>query len=76
MNTAEKNKLKHDFFNSIIIINNMTKSVSSFVSKISKCAVDEDLTNQKQLGIFLNSMNTIREQTSKIENIFQIILNE
>lgn len=75
MNADEKDKLKHDFLNSIIIINSMTKSASSFINKISRC-VDKNDINQKQMEIFLYSMNAIRDQTAKIENYFQNILNE
>ncbi|KTD82567.1 hypothetical protein [Legionella waltersii] len=75
MNTAEKDKLKHDFLNSIVIINSMTKSASSFLNKLSKCMDSSDI-NQKQMEKFLYSMNTIREQTAKIESYFQSLLNE
>ena len=73
MNTSEKNKLKHDFLNSIVIINSMTKSASSFVSKISKCAFDAGVVSQNQIEIFSSSMNAIREQTSKIEKFFEVL---
>lgn len=75
MNTAEKDKLKHDFLNSIVIINSMTKSASSFLNKLSKYIDSSDI-NQKQMEKFLYSMNAIREQTAKIENYFQHLLNE
>jgi hypothetical protein len=75
MNTAEKDKLKHDFLNSIVIINSMTKSASSFLTKLSKCMDSSDI-NQKQMEKFLYSMNTIREQTAKLEIYFQSLLNE
>ncbi|EHL29707.1 hypothetical protein LDG_8297 [Legionella drancourtii LLAP12] len=75
MNTTEKNKLKHDFLNSIVIINSMTKSASSFLNKLST-SVDGNDINQKQMEKFLYSMNAIREQTAKIENYFQYLLNE
>ena len=75
MNTAEKDKLKHDFLNSIVIINSMTKSASSFLTKLPKCMDSSDI-NQKQMEKFLFSMNTIREQTAKIEIYFQSLLNE
>lgn len=76
MNTSEKNKLKHDFLNSIVIINSMTKSASSFVNKISKCASDNSVVSQKQIEIFLSSMNAIREQTSKIEKHFEALMDK
>jgi len=75
MSTVEKNKLKHDFLNSIVIINSMTKSASSFLNKLSKCVDGNDI-DQKQMDKFLYSMNTIRDQTAKLENYFQKLLNE
>jgi len=74
MNTAEKNKLKHDFLNSIVVINSMTKSASSFVNKLSKCTFDSNLVTQNQLKLFISSMDAIREQTSKIEKIFDVLM--
>ena len=71
----EKDKLKHDFLNSIVIINSMTKSASSFLNKLSK-SIDSCDINQKQMEKFLYSMSTIREQTAKIERYFQSLLNE
>ena len=73
MNTDDKNKLKHDFLNSIVIINSMTKSASNFLNTISK-SIEDNEVNQKQLEKFLFSMNAIREQTEKIENYFQCLL--
>jgi hypothetical protein len=73
MNTDEKNKLKHDFLNSIVIINSMTKSASNFLSTISK-SIEGNEINQKQLEKYLYSMNAIREQTAKIENYFRCLL--
>jgi GTP cyclohydrolase FolE2 len=75
MKTAEKDKLKHDFLNSIVIINCMTKSASNFLNKLSKCMDEKDI-NQKQMEKFLYSMNTIREQTARLENYFQSLVNE
>ncbi|AWN74925.1 hypothetical protein LEAN103870_19340 [Legionella anisa] len=75
MNSTDKDKLKHDFLNSIVIINSMTKSASSFMNTISQSMDAADI-NQNQMERFLYSMNTIREQTAKIENYFQCLLNE
>lgn len=75
MNISEKDKLKHDFLNSIVIINSMTKSASSFLTKLSKCMDSNDI-NQKQMEKFLLSMKIIREQTAKIEIYFQSATNE
>lgn len=76
MNITEKHKLKHDFLNSIVIINSMTKSASNFLNKLSTSCADKHDVSQKQMEQFLYSMQAIREQTSKIENYFQIALNE
>ena len=77
MNIAEKHKLKHDFLNSIIIINSMTKSASNFLYKISGCESNNgNDINHKQMEKFLYSMTAIREQTAKIENYFQQVFNE
>lgn len=75
MNSLDKDKLKHDFINSIVIINGMTKSASSFINKISQ-TLDPIDDNQNQLEKFLYAMNIIREQTAKIESYFQSLLNE
>lgn len=75
MNAAEKDKLRHDFLNSMVIINGMTKSASSFLNIIAK-SIDGNNVSQKQMEKFLYSMNTIREQTAKIENYFQCLLDE
>lgn len=74
MNTSEKDKLKHDFLNSIVIINSMTKSASSFLKKLSKYTDNSDIS-QSQMEKFLYSMNAIREQTVRIESYFQKLLN-
>lgn len=76
MNTPDdKIKLKHDFLNSIVIINSMAKSASNFVNRISNCA-DKTTINQNQMERFLYSMDTIREQTEKLEHYFKRLLNE
>lgn len=73
MNAAEKNKLKHDFLNSIVIIDCMSKSALSFLNKLS---IDTSDTNQKQMDKFLYSMKAIREQNAKLKIYFQALLNE
>lgn len=75
MNTPDKKKLKHDFLNSIVIINSMAKSASNFVNRVSNCT-DKTAINQNQMERFLYSMDSIREQTAKLENYFKILLNE
>ncbi|KTC87672.1 hypothetical protein [Legionella drozanskii] len=75
MNTNEKNKLKHDLLNAIVIINSMTKSASNFFNQAS-ISKDGNVLNQEQKDKFLYAMSTIRAQTEKIENYFQILLNQ
>ena len=65
MNTAEQNKLQHDFLNAIVIINSMTQSASSFLNKLAKSINSSDI-NQQHMEKFLYSMHAIREQTAKI----------
>lgn len=76
MNIVDKHKLKHDFLNSIVIINSITKSTSSFLNTLSTPYEDENNVTQKQMEKIIYSMQAIREQTAKIENYFQIVLNE
>lgn len=73
MNKVEKDKLKHDFLNSIVIINSLTKSAATFLNKLSS---NENNINQKQMEKFLYSMTTIRAQTTKLENYFKSLLDE
>jgi hypothetical protein len=75
MNSADKNKLKHDFINSIVIINGMTKSAENFLNKLST-GTNENNINHQQMEKFIYSMNAIREQTAKIENYFHSLMNE
>ncbi|MBA3284237.1 MAG: hypothetical protein H0U27_04160 [Nitrosopumilus sp.] len=75
MNSADKSKLKHDFINSIVIINSMTKSAENFLNRLSS-STDENIVNQQQMQKFIYSMNTIREQTAKIENYFHSFMND
>lgn len=75
MKLDDRDKLKHDFMNSIVIINCMTKSASSFLSKLQKPSDGDDF-DQKQMEKFLHSMDAIREQTAKIEHYFLSLLNE
>lgn len=75
MNDVEQRKLKHDVMNSIVVIHSMSKSASSFLSKLSNCMAENEI-NPKQMEVFLNSMNIIREQTAKIETYFQTLFNE
>lgn len=75
MNAAEKDKLKHDTMNSIVIINSMTKSATSLLQKLSECMDCHD-PNNKQIEKLLYAMNAILSQTAKIDTYFQHTLNE
>lgn len=75
MDSTDKDKLKHDFLNAIVVINCMTKSASSFMNTISQSTNIGD-TNQMQMEKFLYAMKAIREQSAKIENYFLSVLNE
>lgn len=72
---SEKDKLKHDFLNSIVIINSMTKSAKNFLNKIENIIDKKDI-NPGQMEKFLYSMDAIREQTTKLENYFQILFDK
>ncbi len=76
MHKLEKDELQHAFLNAIVIINSLTKSASSFISKISKSTFENSSTNQKQVEIFIKSMDAIREQTTKIEKCFDHLMKE
>jgi len=75
MSKSNKAKLKHDFLNSIVIINSMAKSASNFVNRVSSCA-NETGISQKQIERFLSSMETIRSQTAILETYFKELLDE
>lgn len=75
MNAKEKDKLKHDFLNSIVIINSLTKSASGFLNKFSTHVGDTDI-DQRHMERLLNSMNMIRAQTAKIEKYFETLLDD
>ncbi len=75
MNSSDKNKIKHDVLNSIVIINSLTKSASSFINKVSNKMDGNDI-EQEKLNKFLYSMTIIRQQTAAIERCFQILLEE
>lgn len=73
MNTEEKNKLKHDFMNSVVIIKNMSKSASTFIDKISSNNVT---ITDNQLKLFKVSMSSIQQEISKIQNFFKVAIDE
>lgn len=73
MNAEEKNKLKHDFMNSVVIIKNMSKSASTFIDKISGKNVT---ITDNQLKLFKVSMSSIQQEISKIQNFFEVAIDE
>lgn len=73
MNTAERNKLKHDFINSVVIIKSMSKSAATFIDKIS----DKNMTvTDNQMKLFKASMSSIQQEITNIETLFQAAINE
>lgn len=73
MNAEEKNKLKHDFMNSVVIIKNISKSASTFIDKISGNNVT---ITDNQLKLFKVSMSSIQQEISKIQNFFEVAIDE
>lgn len=67
----EKSKLKHDLSNSIVIINNLAKTASSIVNKVSQDSLEKGIITQRQLEIFLQSMSAIQNETIKIQKLFE-----
>ncbi|HAT3877896.1 TPA: hypothetical protein I8669_002729 [Legionella pneumophila] len=73
MNNEDKKNLKHDFLNSIAIINSTTKSVLTLLNKIEEQSSNLSL-NQNQLEKYSSALHAILIQTSKIESYFERIL--
>lgn len=72
MNTEEKNRLNHDFLNSAVIINSLSKSAATFIDKIA----DREATiTEKQMELFKASMSSIQKELAKIESLFQAAIN-
>ncbi|HAU1599226.1 TPA: hypothetical protein JBJ22_12115 [Legionella pneumophila] len=69
MNNEDKMKLKHDFLNSIAIINSTTKSVLTLLTMIV-----EKTPSQNLIDKYSNGLNAILAQTTKIESYFEQIL--
>ena len=68
MSTTEKNKLKHDFINSVVIIKSMSKSAATFIDKIS----DKNMTvTDNQMKLFKTSMSSIQQEIANIEKLYQ-----
>ncbi|MCA0403913.1 MAG: cyclase family protein [Proteobacteria bacterium] len=74
MEKINKHQLKHDFVNSIVIINCMVKSASTIIKHFT--TAQNTTINQKQIENFLYAMDAIQVQTAKIENYFNILNGE
>ncbi|SFM08433.1 hypothetical protein [Legionella jamestowniensis] len=74
MNNDEKKILKHDFLNSIAIINSTTKSVLTLLNKIEEQSSNTQL-NKNQINRYSTALQAILIQTTKIESYFEQILN-
>jgi hypothetical protein len=65
---TDKDKLKHDFLNAIVVINSLTKSSSNFVELTSACLLHQaNSISAKQIELFQRSMEVIRHETAKME---------
>mgnify|MGYP003390516416 CR=1 FL=1 len=72
MNIQEKNKLNHDFKNSMVIINSLSKSCAVFIEKIT----DRDTSiTENQMKLFKMSMTSIQQELAKIDGFFQIAMS-
>lgn len=72
MKTEEKNKLNHDFQNSIVIINSLSKSCAVFIDKIT----DRNTTiTENQIELFKMSMSSIQHELAKIDSFFRIAMS-
>lgn len=73
MTHMDKNKLKHDFINSIVIINSITKSASSFIDKIS----DKNTPiSDRQIELFKQAMKSIQNELCNVDKIFNSLLDD
>ncbi len=73
MNTEEKNKLQHDFMNSVVIIKNMSISAATFIDKIS----EKNITvTDNQMKLFKVSMSAIQQEITNIQDYFQVAISE
>ena len=73
MTKMNKHKLKHDFINSIIIINSITKSASSFVDKISDKTTP---VTDRQIELFKQAMKSIQNEICNVDKIFNSLLDD
>ena len=73
MTHMDKNKLKHDFINSIIIINSITKSASSFADKIADKTTP---VSDRQIDLFKQAMKSIQKEICNVDKIFNSLLDD
>ena len=72
MERQDSYKLKHDFINSIVIINSIAKSASSLVEKIS----NETTVSDRQIVVFRQSMKLIQNEAIKVEKMFDALFDQ
>jgi hypothetical protein len=68
MKEQEKNTLKHDLLNSIVILNSISRSASGFMSRFLE---NKQVVTDKQIAMFKQAIESIPIETAKIEKIFQ-----
>ena len=72
MKIEEKNKLNHDFQNSMVIINSLSKSCAVFIDKIT----DRDTAiTENQMKLFKKSMSSIQQELAKMDGFFRIAMS-
>lgn len=76
MNEVDKNKFKHDFSNSIVIINSLSRSASSIIEKISLTSINETNLSEKQVELFKRSMDAIQNEANKIKTLVENVIKE
>ena len=73
MNTGKKDKLRHDFINSVVIIKSLSKSASTIIDKVS----DKDIMiTDNQMKLFKDSMSLIQQELTNIEKYFYTAMSE
>lgn len=69
----EKEKIKHDFLNAVVIINSLSKSAEVIVNKIT--ADDKVELSNRQIELFGKAMLGIRCETDKMKELFSKTLD-
>jgi hypothetical protein len=67
MNDNEKNSLKHDLLNSIVILNSISRSAAGFISRYLE---NKQSITEKQIALFKQAIESIPIETAKIEKLF------